>query len=395
MNFGTGQQYDQQGGFTLPMLALFIVVLFAMAALAVDLGILYTARTSAQHAADAAALAGAYALSNASSSDAAKDKAILVASQNTILGRAVTITRSDIQVNEDPDTYQVTVHVPRTGANGIETFFAKVIGFDTVDVQVKATAQAAKFATGSHCLKPLYVANTVLADPGETVTDACNNKHLIFDPDTHQLTARAQAILTACTGPTPSSACVSRLLRPTSPSYAADPSQYYSVDFGSGATTYSCTIGHCLTDPECSDKIDSSVIDNFGNPTVKCGDVLSTQNGNDPNQTERGFADLLGSPPPTFNYIGSYNNGGVTSDSSNAVITAPVWDTCKFPVKPGKQAFPIIGFAKLFVNPADKNGNFSAYLVGGGSCGAQPPGAGAGVGPAGMPVRLIQTPTGE
>ena len=37
---------------TLPLVALFIVVLFAFAALAIDLGILYTARTSAQHAAD-------------------------------------------------------------------------------------------------------------------------------------------------------------------------------------------------------------------------------------------------------------------------------------------------------------------------------------------------------
>ena len=51
-------QYKKAGeherGITLPIVAVFIVVLFGMAALAVDLGIVYTARTSAQHAADAA-----------------------------------------------------------------------------------------------------------------------------------------------------------------------------------------------------------------------------------------------------------------------------------------------------------------------------------------------------
>ena len=38
----------RERGMTLPLVALFIVVLFAFAALAIDLGILYTARTSAQ-----------------------------------------------------------------------------------------------------------------------------------------------------------------------------------------------------------------------------------------------------------------------------------------------------------------------------------------------------------
>ncbi len=44
-------------GVTLPLTALFLVVLFVFAALAIDLGIAFTARTSAQHVADAAALA--------------------------------------------------------------------------------------------------------------------------------------------------------------------------------------------------------------------------------------------------------------------------------------------------------------------------------------------------
>ena len=44
---------NSERGVTLPLLAVSIVVLFAMAALAIDLGIVYTARTNAQTVADA------------------------------------------------------------------------------------------------------------------------------------------------------------------------------------------------------------------------------------------------------------------------------------------------------------------------------------------------------
>lgn len=385
-----GQGKLKQHGVTVPMLALFIVVLFAMASLAIDLGVLYTARTSAQHAADAGALAGAYTFVNSRAEQPleATTAAIVVAGQNKILGQAVTITAADVTV--DVPNYQVTVRVPRTGANGIETFFAKVIGFTSIDVEVKATAQAAKQATSTRCLKPLYVANTVLADPAEKPDDACKFKHVVFDTATHDLTDLTKSLLDACAGPTPGPGCVPHLLRPTDPKNAASPSQYYSVDFGTGGSTYRCSLGHCLTDPDCN--VDNKIIDDFGNPSVKCGDTLATQNGNDIGNTIKGFDDLLGSPPPTFNYIGSYNNGGSTSDSSNSIITAPVWDNCKFPIKPGKQDFPIIGFITMFVNKPDADGNFNAYLVSAGSCGANPPGPGGGSGSFGLPVRLIQTP---
>jgi len=49
------ERHDERG-MTIVMVALSILLLMAMAALAIDVGILYTARTSAQHAADAAAL---------------------------------------------------------------------------------------------------------------------------------------------------------------------------------------------------------------------------------------------------------------------------------------------------------------------------------------------------
>ncbi|MBV9086189.1 MAG: hypothetical protein JOY79_01775, partial [Acidobacteriaceae bacterium] len=72
---------SREGGITIALVAIFIVVLFIIAALVIDLGVLYTARTSAQQVADAAALAGAYTFLNpvATQPTAAQNAAINIA----------------------------------------------------------------------------------------------------------------------------------------------------------------------------------------------------------------------------------------------------------------------------------------------------------------------------
>src|SRR3954470_6457421 len=134
-------------GMTIAMVALCIVVLFAMAALAVDLGVLFTARTSAQHAADAAALAGAFtfvAPPNAPQPSSAQNAAVATAAANKILGTSVAITTGNVVV--DTTTRRVTVTVPRTsaGGNAIGTFFARIFNTNSADVVAKATAEAGK-----------------------------------------------------------------------------------------------------------------------------------------------------------------------------------------------------------------------------------------------------------
>ncbi len=58
------QPRQSERGAVLPLLVVCIAVLLACAALAIDMGLLYTARTSAQHAADASALAAAFTFVN-------------------------------------------------------------------------------------------------------------------------------------------------------------------------------------------------------------------------------------------------------------------------------------------------------------------------------------------
>jgi len=137
-----GRRRNSQRGLTVAMVALCIVVLFLMAALAVDLGVLYTARTSAQHAADAAALAGAYTFlsTTAPQPSSAQNAAIATAAANSVLGTPVSISTTNLSV--DTANRRVTVTVPRTSASGnpIGTLFARVSVTTTADVVAKTTA---------------------------------------------------------------------------------------------------------------------------------------------------------------------------------------------------------------------------------------------------------------
>src|SRR2546428_12868212 len=89
MNMNTSKK---QEGFVLAVLAIVLVALVGFLALAVDIGVLYSARTSAQGVADAAALAGAFTFINDTQSpqpQTASDNALQVALNNSILGQPV------------------------------------------------------------------------------------------------------------------------------------------------------------------------------------------------------------------------------------------------------------------------------------------------------------------
>src|SRR5262245_3335499 len=169
---------DGERGLTVPMVAISIFMLLAMAALAVDLGMLYTARTSAQTAADASALAGAFTFMNPAAAQpaAATTAAVNTAAANGILGDAVAINAGDGVV--DTANRRVTVTVPRTGASGVATYFARAIGRNSVDVLTKATAECSAVGTGSRCLKPIYIPNTVLS--ALQPLQACNGGQVLF-----------------------------------------------------------------------------------------------------------------------------------------------------------------------------------------------------------------------
>lgn len=396
-----------QRGMTLVVVALLLIGLLVVAALCIDLGVFFTARTSAQHAADAAALAGAYTFVNsptATQPAAAQQAAIAIAATNKILNQSVTIAPSDVVV--DTANRRVTVTVSRLGDNGIGTFFARGFGVANVSVQTQATAQASKTAGGSRCIKPIYIPNTVLS-PLLTSAAACAAHQELFDPanpghfstwaqDSSDPTKLRSDLLGSCA-----------TIRPTSPADVAkggfSPGQFFSLDFGAGGSTYRCVWSSCLNDISCG--ADQSIIACGNQYPVKTGDMVGP--------TKQGVDDLIGPDPDTWVAPGEYETpGGTILDTSRALSTVPVWDNCNHPIGSGTagQTAAVIGYVEMFVDgmgnatvcTGGKGGQkdfVEVHVVnatpcgsgsGGGGGGSGGGSGGTGTGPSAVPVQLIK-----
>lgn len=393
LNVNVCRTRSGERGVTMITVAVSITALLAFAALAVDMGLIYTARTHAQHAADAAALAGAYTFLNDAEAQpaAAKNAALAAASANEVLNQPAVITEDDVIV--DVANRRVTVNVNRVGADAVKTNFAAAVGVNTVGLRAQATAQCSPSAAngGSRCVKPLYVPNTILsANPHGT---ACANQEFLFNPTTKLLTAFAQAWFTA-------NGNTAQLLRPTQPNQAAAPGQFFSLDFGSGGQDYRCTIANCVN--SCG-----------GSTAIRCGNAFPLKTGNMVGPTTQGFNDLIGAPPEdAWVSPGRYREiaTGIIKDSSEALVTVPVWDDCSQPISSGTagQQMVVIGFVQMFVDnvvqSGPNQGETTAHFVsatscatssagGGGSTGGSTGGVNSGpTGPQARPIQLIQNP---
>jgi hypothetical protein len=380
------QHFHSQRGMTLMVVCLLLIAFLGIAALCVDLGVLYTARTSAQHAADAAALAGAFTFVNsptATQPAAAQQEAIAVASTNKILGQSVTIGNGDVVV--DTANRQVTVTVTRTGAGGVNTFFAKALGISQVTIQAQARAQASKSASGARCIKPVYMPNTIFSalDPAT----ACTQGQVIFS-STGTLSPWVQdasgqfRFAGQCT-----------LIRPTTPSGALTPSQFYSLDFGSGAATYSAVWSSCLNQ-----------VSGASPQVVQCGDSIPVETGDMVGPTRQGVNNMVGSPADTWlgpdptTGIFQYQTSTGVSDTSKSLGLFAVWDSCSNPITSGThgQVTPVIGFVEMFVDGMSNTCSGSAnggnwvrvHAVSANGCSG---GNGNGsTGPFALPVQLVK-----
>jgi hypothetical protein len=144
---------DERGG-VLVIVAVAMVALFGMAALSVDVGMGFTSHMEAQRAADAGALAGGSAFLEYNAADAvpyAEARAYEYALLNEI--RNVAIDSAEVAVQVLPDSFKVRVWVQR---QSIGTWFARLLGFDQIDVLAMAAAQATE-AGAARCLKPFAV----------------------------------------------------------------------------------------------------------------------------------------------------------------------------------------------------------------------------------------------
>jgi Tfp pilus assembly protein PilX len=170
-----GWPTDERGSVTV-LVVMSMTALLALLALGIDLGGLFTARSEAQRAADAAALAGASAFLEYQESQAhqiAVERAVDFATNNTI--RNAPILAEDVSIWVDTEAATVRAAVRR---DGVSTWFARLFGVDAVDVGAEATAWAAE-AGAATCVKPFAV-----PDMWEETSDDLN-RNRIWDEGEH------------------------------------------------------------------------------------------------------------------------------------------------------------------------------------------------------------------
>ncbi len=140
-----------------------LVALIAMSSLAIDVGILWAARTQLQNAADAAALAGAMNLIDPDgptvTASAATDAAVQVCGRNGSIGTtSLALPTSDVQLGNwefatstfDPNVLltdpgvvnavNVSTRLDNVANGPVPAFFSRILGRQTFDVATLATA---------------------------------------------------------------------------------------------------------------------------------------------------------------------------------------------------------------------------------------------------------------
>ena len=156
--------HRDERGMGLVLVGLGLMALFVTTTLAVDVGMLMTARNQTQNAADAGALAGAVALAfndfnDRSPTGPAVQNAISAATNtaNHIMGSTGSVPVGDITFPTDPagqaNRIAVTVRRSSERGNPISTLIAAYFGVPTADMLATATAEAGK-ANAETCVKP-------------------------------------------------------------------------------------------------------------------------------------------------------------------------------------------------------------------------------------------------
>jgi Flp pilus assembly protein TadG len=360
---------NNQQGFVLVIVAVLLVVLIGFVALAVDVGLLYSARTSAQEVADSAALAGAFTFISSPTAPqpaTATLHAQQVAQNNSIFGQPV--TAGNVAVNVDVPNRRVTVDVTSVQ----NTYFARALGTNTANIGVEGIAEAASQATNA-IVKPWFIPNTVLATPkGDCSACTTVPPQVLISGNPPQLTAWGRSQLGA-----------QFTLKPNNPNGAIAPGDFYGIQMPNDNNS-----GSLYRD---------NISENL-NPAVKCAESYDILKGNKVGPTKQGVDDLIGNPArDKYQAVGQYQTPTGVSDVSDALVSAPIWDSCSAAYCPGNN-FPkgqaslkIVGFALLFLD-GFQGSNLTAHLIDVTACSnptAAPP---TGSAVLSLPLRLVHLP---
>jgi Flp pilus assembly protein TadG len=156
---------NDESGMSYVFIGLGMMAFLSASMLAIDVGMLMTARNQAQNSADAGALAGATALlfdnyTDRSASGPAVTNAINAATGNPVMAKNVSVLPTDVTFPLDPsgEPSRVKVTVRRTASRGnpVSTLIAKYFGVTNTDIGATATAEVSQ-ANAMTCVKPFTI----------------------------------------------------------------------------------------------------------------------------------------------------------------------------------------------------------------------------------------------
>ncbi len=403
-----------------------LFVVGAMAALSIDVVTLYTARSEAQLAADAAALAAARVLANsgatsdttgssmASAWNLATAVALQVAEQNQVGGTNLTASQVTIPAAPGGTNTNPTVTISVQVTN-LPTFFARIWGKTQLAVSASATAEAYNPSGASAlggtttpvapmCVKPWLLPNL---DPSGVAPDIFNTTTGVIDATSllgWSSVGTTQPLTDACTG----GDCSTGLPTKVNPwqYFPGDPNTTFPPPTNSLpncnpalTTNYQESVAGCIQIPiSCSSpagnpaNIDMNPYPGSGrNPdTVAAVNCLTHATNNQGDQV-----DPAASVPP-FQFLAGADNpipgtAGKNVLVSDSLVTVPVFDSSGGV----SSSVNIIGFVQLFLNP-DGNaatGPVNTTVINLAGCGTNASGQpilGNGASP--VAVRLISPP---
>jgi hypothetical protein len=441
---------DERGTIITLVAVFMLFVVGAMAALSIDAVTIYTARSEAQLAADAAALAAARVIANSGATSYSTDAllatvetnpgglaqaiAIQVAQSSMVGGRYLVAANGEVSVSFAGSQTGlcgtlfpvanpcVTVRVQRTD---LPTFFARIWGNKQVTVAASATAEAynpsgvpaVSFGSAPPvaplCVKPWLLPNL---DPSNTASTAAP----IFDPTSGAIetttllgwsSTSPNGLTLACTSA--NGTCATPL-----PSPPLSPWSYFPGDDATTfphpisslptctpalTTNYQKSVAGCIQIPiSCSSPANSPANIDFTpypNPS-RNSDTADAVNCLTHATTGGGGDTVTSTNPPNapFEFVGGADNpipGTANTDVmvSDSLVSVPVFDVTNYTSQ--STSVPIIGFVQLFLNPdgnptPEATGNVNTTvinLVGCGSNRTTQPILGNGASP--VAVRLI------
>jgi putative Flp pilus-assembly TadE/G-like protein len=193
------QLSHDERGVSLVFVCLAFMAMLSATTLAIDVGMFMNARSQAQNAADAGALAGAVALAYNSYTDrSSTGPAVLsarhTATANRVGGHEVSVDPGDVTFPNDPSGHpnRVAVQVFRTTArrNPVATLMGFFFGVSFVDISATATAEASP-ANAETCVKPFTIPDrwtenqTGPWDPDDTFDIYDRHGNPLADPDVY------------------------------------------------------------------------------------------------------------------------------------------------------------------------------------------------------------------